>query len=190
VTMPPRVASPRAFVISGPPASGKSSLGALLARALGAALLDQDVMTGSLVAVIAGLVGTQADDRDDPRLRAASRNAVYQVLLDAAVANLAVGTSVVLVAPFARERSDAQRWNLVSERLAAGGAPHLLWMSCPMDELVRRMRARAAPRDRAKLAGLAAYLTAEVLTPPAVAHTVIDATSSVDYQLEQALAAR
>jgi len=187
--MPRRVAGPRAFVISGPPASGKSSLGALLARDLGAALLDQDVMTGPLVAVIAGLVGAPANDLDDPRLRAASRNAIYQVLLDAAVANLAVGTSVVLVAPFARERSDPRRWKLVSEQLAAGGAPHLLWMSCPTDELVRRMRARAAPRDRAKLAGLAAYLTAEALMPPAVTHTVIAATSSVDCQLEQALAA-
>ena len=188
MTVPPR---PSAVVVAGPPASGKSSLGALLARALGAALLDQDVMTAPLVAVIARLMGRPGNDLDDPRLRAASRDAVYQVLLDTAVANLMVGTPVVLVAPFAQERADAGRWEHVRARLsAAGGEPRLLWMHCPTQELTRRMRDRAAPRDQAKLADLAAWLTAEVLAPPTVAHTVIDATSSAESQLHQALAAR
>ena len=177
-------------MVAGPPASGKSSLGARLAGAVGAALLDQDVMTRPLVAVIAGLLGTPADDLDDPRLRAASRDAVYRALLDTAVANLAVGTPVVLVAPFARERGDPRRWQLVRARLeAAGGTPSLLWMRCPTDELLRRLHARAAPRDRAKLADPDKHLTAGVLAPPAVAHTVIDATLSADRQLAEALAA-
>jgi hypothetical protein len=72
---------------------------------------------------------------------------------------------------------------------AAGGAPTLLWMRCPKDELLRRMDGRAAPRDRAKLADPEKHLTAGVLAPPAVGHTVIDATSSADRQLAQALAA-
>jgi predicted kinase len=185
VTVPPS-----AVVVAGPPASGKSSLGARLAGAVGAALLDQDVMTRPLVAVIAGLLGTPADDLDDPRLRAASRDAVYRALLDTAVANLAVGTPVVLVAPFARERGDPRDWQLVHARLeAAGGAPSLLWMRCPTDELLRRLHARAAPRDRAKLADPQKHLTAGVLAPPEVAHTVIDATLSANRQLAQALVA-
>lgn len=175
-------------MVSGPPASGKSSLGALVAAAMGAALLDQDVMTGPLVAVVAGLLGRPPDDLDDPRLRAATRDAVYQVLVDTAVANLTVGTPVVLVAPFARERADPRRWEQVRARLAAaGGEPRLLWLHCPTRELVRRLRARAAPRDLAKLADVPAWLTPAVLAPPAVAHTVIDATSSPGSQLAQAL---
>jgi hypothetical protein len=76
------------------------------------------------------------------------------------------------------------------DRPAAGsGAPTLLWMRCPKDELLRRMDGRAAPRDRAKLADPEKHLTAGVLAPPAVGHTVIDATSSADRQLAQALAA-
>jgi predicted kinase len=190
VTAPPRPRGPSAVVVAGPPASGKSSLGAGLARAVGAALLDQDVMTRPLVAVVAGLLGTPTDDLDDPRLRAASRDAVYCTLLDTAVANLAVGIPVVLIAPFTRERAHPRRWQLVRARLeAAGGAPTLLWMRCPTDELLRRLHARAAPRDRAKLADPDKHLTAGVLTAPAVAHTVIDATLSADRQLTQALAA-
>jgi predicted kinase len=190
VTVLPRPVGPSAVVVAGPPASGKSSLGARLAQAVGAALLDQDVMTGPLVAVIAGLLGTPADQLDDPRLRAASREAVYRTLLDTAVSNLAVGTPVVLIAPFARERSDPRRWQLMRARLeAAGGASSLLWMCCPTDELLRRLHARAAPRDRVKLADPDKHLMAGVLAPPAVAHTVIDATLSADRQLAQALAA-
>ena len=41
----------------------------------------------------------------------------------------------------------------------------------------------------AKLADPEKHLTAGVLAPPAVGHTVIDATSSADRQLAQALAA-
>jgi predicted kinase len=190
VTVPPRPVGPSAVVVAGPPASGKSSLGARLARAVRAALLDQDVMTRPLVAVIAGLLGTPADQLDDLRLRAASRDAVYRALLDTAVSNLAVGTPVVLIAPFAHERGDPRRWQLVRARLeAAGGTPSLLWMRCPRDELLRRLHTRAAPRDRAKLADPEKHLTAGVLAPPAVAHTVIDATLSADRQLAQALAA-
>jgi predicted kinase len=190
VTVPPRPVQPSAVVVAGPPASGKSSLGARLARATGAALLDQDVMTRPLVAVVAGLLGTPTDDLDDPRLRAVSRDAVYRTLLDTAVANLTSGIPVVLIAPFARERADPRRWQRVHVRLeAAGGAPTLLWMRCSTDELLSRMDARAAPRDRAKLADPKKHLTAGVLAPPAVAHTVIDATSSADRQLAQALAA-
>jgi predicted kinase len=179
-----------AVVVAGPPASGKSSLGARLAPAVGAALLDQDVMTRPLVAVVARLLRTPTDDLDSPRLRAASRDAVYRTLLDTAVANLTVGNPVVLIAPFTRERTNPRRWQLVRARLeAAGGAPTLLWMRCPTDELLRRLHARAAPRDRAKLADPRSYLTAGVLAPPAVAHTAIDATLSADRQLAQALAA-
>jgi hypothetical protein len=72
---------------------------------------------------------------------------------------------------------------------AAGGAPSLLWMHCPTEELLRRLHSRAARRDRAKLADPERYLTAGLLAPPAVAHTVIDATMSPDRQLAQALAA-
>jgi len=47
---------PAALLIAGPPASGKSTLGALLARALGATLIDQDVATGPLRSVIESII--------------------------------------------------------------------------------------------------------------------------------------
>ena len=66
-------AGPVAIVVTGPPATGKSSLGAALAEELNAALIDQDVATGALTDVIAALVGV--DDLDDLQLATLTRTA-------------------------------------------------------------------------------------------------------------------
>ena len=45
------------MLIGGPPATGKTTLAEALAPRLDAALLDLDVATGPLTAVVAGLAG-------------------------------------------------------------------------------------------------------------------------------------
>ncbi len=91
-----------AVLLSGAPASGKSTLSHLVARALRAAVIGQDVATGPLVSVVQRLVGV--DDLVDPRLAGLTREPRYQVVLDLAVDNLIAGMPVVLVAPFTAER--------------------------------------------------------------------------------------
>lgn len=172
-----------ALLISGPPASGKSTLATAVAARLRAALLDQDVLTGALTGVIGDLVGTH--DLDDPRLAKLTRDARYEAVLATAEHNLRAGTPVVLVAPFSAERTEAPAWHRVRERLAAaGGRPVLVWLRLPADELVRRLRARGAERDRGKLADLAGFATAGLLRPPVVEHIAVDATASAAQQLE------
>ncbi|GAA5170518.1 hypothetical protein GCM10023321_67730 [Pseudonocardia eucalypti] len=173
-------------LVSGAPASGKSTLGAALARRLGAALLDQDVITGPLTEVVAGLVGT--DDLDDPALRDRTRAARYESVLATAVANLGVGRPVVAVGPFTRERSDPAAWAATRDRLrAAGGRPALVWLRVEPDELLRRMRARGAGRDRGKLADPARLAVAA--EPPRVEHIELDGTRPTEW-LADRLAAR
>jgi predicted kinase len=111
-----------AVLVTGAPATGKSTLARLLAGRLGAALLDQDVATGPLVEVVQRLVGT--DDLDDPRLRDATRTARYEVLTALAVENLAAGVPVVLVAPYTAERADPAAWERLraAARLALTGS--------------------------------------------------------------------
>lgn len=164
-----------AVLVSGSVASGKSTLGAALAVRLGAALLDQDVLTGPLTSVVGSLVGS--DDLDDPALAAPTRAARYESLLATAVDNLRVGRPVVAVAPFTAERADPEAWARVRDRLvAAGGSPLLVWLRIERDELLRRLRARGAARDRGKLADPAALLATVVLTPPSAEHLALDAT--------------
>lgn len=172
-----------AFVVTGPPAAGKSTLGATLAGRVRAALLDQDVLTGPLTAVVAGLVGAEPADLDDPRVRAIARDARYDALVDTARSCLSAGVPVVAVAPFTAERSDPAAWAALVGRLAAPGGVRLVWATCPPGELVRRMAARDAMRDRRKLADVAAFLASGVLVAPAVPHFAVNTTQPLDDQL-------
>lgn len=118
---PPVSADPRYVVLlAGPPASGKSALGEALAGDTGAALLDQDVMTGPLTTALSNALDA-GGDLDHPLLRRATRQAAYDALLDTAVHNVEAGNSVVTVAPFTTERTDAAAWEKVHAACGAGG---------------------------------------------------------------------
>ena len=131
-----------AVLLSGPPASGKSTLSHLVARELRAAVIDQDVATAPLVSVVQRLVG--ADDLDDPRLAGLTREPRYRVVLDLAIDNLAAGMPVVLVAPFTAERVDPAAWAATRDRLTAAGGTVAARLAAP------RARRRAAPAQRAR----------------------------------------
>jgi predicted kinase len=169
-----------AVLLTGAPATGKSTLGRLLAARLQAALLDQDVATQPLVDVVQGLLGV--DDLDDPRLAGVTRAARYEVLAALAIDNLSAGVPVVLVAPYTTERADPHAWALLRSRLAgAGGAPLLVWLSLPSEEIVRRLRVRGAARDQAKLSGGGAYLrTPGDAAVPSVPHLALPADLPAD----------
>jgi predicted kinase len=170
-----------AVLLSGAPASGKSTLSHLLARELRAAVIGQDVATGPLVSVVQQLMGV--DDLDDPRLAGLTRGPRYRVVLDLAVDNLAAGMPVVLVAPFTAERINPAAWSATHDRLAAvGGAPLLVWLRLEPAEVLRRLRSRGAARDTAKLADEATYLhrLATACEPPVVPHLALDATRPPD----------
>jgi len=170
-----------AVLLSGPPASGKSTLSHLVARELRAAVIDQDVATAPLVSVVQRLVG--ADDLDDPRLAGLTREPRYRVVLDLAIDNLAAGMPVVLVAPFTAERADPAAWAATRDGLtAAGGTPLLVWLHLEPADVLRRLRERDAPRDAAKLTDEAAYLArlATRCVPPGIPHLALDATRPPD----------
>jgi predicted kinase len=163
---------PRAILVCGAPGSGKSTVGALVARRLHAALLDLDTATASLTAIISAMQGT--DDLDEAELIRLTRAARYEALSALAEDNLAVGVSVVLVAPFTTERRDPHAWDHLRRRMArSGGNACMVWLRIPADEVLRRVEQRGAARDLAKLrrdwpAGLD-------LDPPAVPHLEVDA---------------
>jgi predicted kinase len=162
-------------------------LGAALSRRLGAALLDQDVLTGPLTAVVAGLVGAAPGDLDDPRVRAATREATYDALVGTARDCLSADVPVVLVAPFTAERSGAAAWSRLTGRLGAPGGVALVWMNCPPHELARRLAARGAARDQRKLADITAFLASGALDPPAVPHIAVNALEPVERQVRAVL---
>jgi predicted kinase len=168
-------------LISGAPGTGKSTLAAALAPRLGAALLDLDVATGPLTAVVSNLVG--AADLSDSRIAPLTRGPRYETLFALAEDNLRVGRPVVLVAPFTRERT-ADGWRSLVQRL---GSPVLVWLHLPEGELVDRLRRRNAGRDVAKTADPSAYLRTIDLEPPAAPHLALDARRPVADLVEAVL---
>jgi predicted kinase len=177
---------PRVVLISGAAATGKSTLAAALAPRLGAAVLDLDVATGPLTAVVSGLLG--AADLSDPRLAALTREPRYETLYALAEENLRAGLSVVLVAPFTTERTTAG-WAVVTRRLGRyAGDLTLVWLHLPPQDLVDRLTRRGAARDRDKMRRPEAFLATVHADPPAVPHLAVDAASPVPAVVESVLA--
>jgi predicted kinase len=155
-------------------------VGTSLARTLGATLIDQDVATGPLVRVIRSLV--KVNDIDDPRLATLTRADRYETITRLAEDNLRVGNSVLLVAPFTEERENLHAWEELIHRLqrAAGGAVTMIWLYLSREELLQRMRARGAERDKAKLNKEQQFIDQLNLGPPIGPHIPIHAVGSVE----------
>jgi predicted kinase len=166
--------APWVVVLTGAPGSGKSSTARALASEWHAAVLDQDAMTNPLVDVVADLIG--ADDYDDPQLAALVRTARYECLLRVAADCVAVGISVILVAPFTAERRDPEAWDRLERAVDDfGGRARLVWLRIGEQELAARLRGRGATRDAAKLDDLGVFLAGVDLTPPTTPFLEVDA---------------
>lgn len=146
----PSALGARVIVIGGLPGSGKTTVGALLARTIGAALLDQDTVTNPLIAEIAALTGA-GDDLDHPSLRGAVRDARYACLRDTAAEISSLGCPVVVVAPFTAEMIDPVAWQQFSSDFHSS---LLVAITIDPAESLRRRLSRGHVRDQ-KLGGSA-----------------------------------
>jgi predicted kinase len=169
---------PAVILVTGAPATGKSTLAVALARRMTAALIDQDVATGALVDVIGSLIDVH--DLDDPRLAALTRSARYETIARLAEDNVRAGLAVVLVAPFTTERRHLDRWRVLERRLSRSGAvPILVWLQLEPRQILARMRARAAARDVDKLRDESNLLARLDLDPPVGPHLRLNGAAPV-----------
>ena len=175
--------APAAVIVSGPPASGKTTLATGIASALHYAIMDLDTVTGPLTR--AALHAATGDETAiDSTAAVALRTPRYETLIDLAAVNLAAGIGVVIAAPFSEERSSPDRFEAVVRRLRS--TVTLLYIDAP-DHIVRsRLESRNAARDRAKLSRPPAGTRPAMLVPEAI---VIDGTHTDAGQLAEALAA-
>lgn len=169
--------------MSGPPASGKTTLATALATSLQYAIVDLDTVTGPLTRAALRMAAGDEAAIDSPA-GSGLRAARYETLLDVAAANLDLGFGVVIAAPFTAERSSAGLFGEIVRRLRTDVA--LLYIDAP-DEVVRqRLESRHAPRDRSKLKGPRAVASPSPVVPDAI---VVDGTKNLDDQLAEALEA-
>lgn len=167
--------------MSGPPASGKTTLATALATSLNYAILDLDTVTGPLTRAALGVAAgdeTAIDSAAGAELRATR----YETLLDVAAANLDVGVGVVIAAPFTTERASAELFGQIVRRL--GTDVTLLYIDAPGEVVRQRLESRNAPRDRSKLESPHWVASPSAVVPDAI---VVDGTKSPGDQLAEVL---
>lgn len=154
-------------------------------------LLDKDTLYGAYSAAAIGALTGDPHDRDSPLFIEHFRDPEYRCLVDTAAENLALGVSVVIVAPLTREVGSARLFDRAWLGIDDDVAIRVVWVH--VDERVARERivARGDPNDAYKLAHWEEYRQRLFVPDAALAQTLVmfDNTAPSD-QARDALLAR
>jgi predicted kinase len=154
-------------------------------------LLDKDTLYGAYSAAAIGALTGDPHDRDSPLFIEHFRDPEYRCLIDTAAENLALGVSVVIVAPLTREVRSARLFDRAWLGIDDDIVIRVVWVH--VDESVARERivARGDPNDAYKLAHWEEYRQRLFVPDAALAQTLVmfDNTAPSD-QARDALLAR
>lgn len=115
-------------------------------------VLDKDTLYGRYSAAVMQTLTGDPHDRDSPIYLQHLREPEYQSLLDVAREQLALGISVIIVAPFSREVRDGRLFDRDWLDLPSTSIIHWVWVQVPQAVAHARIISRNNPRDRYKLA--------------------------------------
>ena len=149
-------------VVIGTAGAGKSTVAQRLAQESGAAYLDKDALGARFVEAALSAAGYAPGDREsNSYYREHILPLEYDSLLDVAGANLRLGHSVVVDAPFTPYLADQDFMVGAAERFGwpSGVRVDVVCVRVSPDVLQERLRRRALDRDHWKLANWDEYWT-------------------------------
>lgn len=115
-------------------------------------LLDKDTLYGRTGAAFMAALAHDPDDRDSPLFLQHLRDPEYLGLIDTARENLALGVSVLAVAPLSREIRERRLFDRAWLGIGPEVALTVVWVQAEEETARRRIVARAHPGDAYKLA--------------------------------------
>ena len=159
-------------IITGSPASGKTTFGKKLAAKENAVFLDIDSVTETIIKVSMKELSGDENDRDSQTFKSLFRNPIYETLFKIAKENLYIN-SVVITGPFTKELRDFN-W---PDKLKAEIWPNIsiYYVYCKPRVRYNRLIQRNNSRDISKLKDWKAfnkYYGSEL--PPEFKHIFID----------------
>jgi mannitol-1-/sugar-/sorbitol-6-phosphatase len=161
------------IAVAGVAGSGKTTLGRALARQLRLPILDLDSLTNPLLDRLADSNGGRHWLVDsDQRVR----DGRYAALRATAADLVAIGSGVVLVAPFTAELKGGEEWDLLCGAVAPAPV-EVVYLSGPAELIRERRRARGEARDAFRSHGADGPNVT-----PAVPHVAVDATLTTAQQ--------